>query len=308
MKESNAELVKAAPTITDAELMQHLENLGLVKNLTAGEKNTYIQIAKAFNLNPFKREIHVSKYGDQFSIITGYEVYIKRAERSGLLDGWEVLATGSVKDGNLKATITIYRKDRSKPFVWEVAYSEYVQKTKEGNPNRFWQKAETMTKKVAISQGFRLCFADELGGMPYTKEEIETEDVQHETILQPGNTPVDILDTPSVSDKPFGTALGYAERLNVPPEPLNHSDKEIEAMGFHKNAPTASLQPQHAPKPEISALALNKALKRLKAGEIELLDKLIETYDLTEQQRADIDAAWDEGCKAEGRLNLEGVK
>lgn len=174
-------------TVNDSELLMHLDNLGLTQKLTPEEKNTYLQIAKAFNLNPFKREIHVSKYGEgqyaKMSIITGYEVYIKRAERSGLLDGWECTTEGSVAENNLKAIITIYRKDRKYPFKHEVYYSEYVGKTKTGQVTQFWEKAQTMTKKVAMSQGFRLCFSDELGGMPYTKEEMSTiEDVTHEII------------------------------------------------------------------------------------------------------------------------------
>ncbi len=165
--------------VTDAELTMHLENLGLLKDLTTGEKNSYLQIAKAFNLNPFKREIHVSKYNGQMSIITGYEVYIKRAERTGQLDGWSVETKGSVEGKDLCAVVTIHRKDRSHPFTWEAEYSEYVQTTKEGAVTKFWKKAKTMIKKVAISQGFRLCFSDELGGMPYTSDEMEqvTEDV-----------------------------------------------------------------------------------------------------------------------------------
>lgn len=158
--------------VTDAQLVEHLENLGLVNKLTAGEKKTFISMAKAFNLNPFKREIHVSKYGETFSVITGYEVYIKRAERTGLLDGWKVLTTGSVQTKDLKAIVTIYRKDRNYPFEWEANYSECVQMTREGNVTKFWQKAIFMTKKVAISQAFRLCFSNELGGIPYDDSEM----------------------------------------------------------------------------------------------------------------------------------------
>jgi phage recombination protein Bet len=172
--------------VSDDLLLKHLNNLGLLKDLTDGEKSTYLEIAKAFHLNPFKREIHVSKYNNQMSIITGYEVYIKRAERTGLLDGWEVSTDGSVVNNTLKAIITIYRKDRKYPFKHEVLYSEYVQKTKDGHVNKFWQKAHTMIKKVAISQGFRLCFSDELGGMPYTQEELpeinKIEDVPNENL------------------------------------------------------------------------------------------------------------------------------
>lgn len=190
--ETNANLAKMVPVqvekVTEKELVQHLENLGLLRDLTPGEKNTYLQVCMAFNLNPFKREIHVSKYNGQMAIITGYETYIKRAERTGMLDGWSAVTTGAVPSGDLKAIVTIHRKDRQHPFVWEVLYSEYVAMVKDGNngyrPNKFWLKAETMTKKVCISQAFRLCFSDELGGMPYTADEMTevTTDISHEEV------------------------------------------------------------------------------------------------------------------------------
>lgn len=168
--------------ISTKQLTGYLDIMGLATQLTDKEKNQFLEISQAFGLNPFKREIYCSKYGNQMSIIVGYETYIKRAERSGMLDGWGVVTEGKVDDKSLKAIITIYRKDRKMPFVHEVYYSEYVQ-LKDGNPNKFWQKAHTMIKKVAMAQGFRLCFNDELGGMPYTKEEIqETEDIVYKEV------------------------------------------------------------------------------------------------------------------------------
>lgn len=174
--------IQKSEQITDTQIIGYLENMGMLQKLSNGEKDTFLQISKAFGLNPFKREIYASKFGETFSIVVGFEVYLKRAERSGLLDGWDVLSEGSVQDNSLKAKITIYRKDRSRPFVHEVYYSEYVQRTKDGHPNKFWrEKPVTMIKKVAMGQGFRLCFSDELGGMPYTAEEITTE-AQYEVI------------------------------------------------------------------------------------------------------------------------------
>jgi phage recombination protein Bet len=168
--------------ISTKQLTGYLDIMGLAAQLTDKEKNQFLEISQAFGLNPFKREIYCSKYGNQMSIIVGYETYIKRAERSGMLDGWGVITEGKVDDKSLKAIITIYRKDRKMPFIHEVYYSEYVQ-LKDGNPNKFWQKAHTMIKKVAMAQGFRLCFNDELGGMPYTKEEIqEIEDVVYREV------------------------------------------------------------------------------------------------------------------------------
>ena len=177
-----------------------LRNFLFANNTSISEREqaSFFQIAKAFNLNPFKREIYCVAYGEgdkrQLSIITGYEVYIKRAERTGLLDGWKVEFFGrfekqivekEVNGRNGKyiktieqvvelercfARITIHRKDRSVPFEHEVEFSEYTQN------NSMWNsKPVTMLKKVAIGQGFRLCFSDEMAGMPYLAEEIGQE-------------------------------------------------------------------------------------------------------------------------------------
>ena len=159
----------------------YLESMNLTSNLNKSEVQQFIEIASAFGLNPFKREIYASKYGSNFSIIVGYEVYIKRAERTERLSGWHVTTEGTndpdPKKNTLKAIITINRKDFQHPFIHEVLFNEYAQRTKEGQLNKFWrEKPITMIKKVAIAQGFRLCFSDELGGLPYTKEELDTEE------------------------------------------------------------------------------------------------------------------------------------
>jgi len=186
----------ASENVNDKMLIEYLDVMGISPKLEEKEKIQFLNIAKTFGLNPFKREIFCTVYGSgeykQLSIITGYEVYIKRAERSGQLDGWNATTSGSVKNNDLKATVTIFRKDRQHPFVWEVFYNEWVQKTKAGVVTKFWEKANFMTKKVGISQAFRLCFSDELGGMPYTSDEMPaqevTQDIPHVEIT-PVKTP-----------------------------------------------------------------------------------------------------------------------
>ncbi len=164
--------------IDDKQLVNYLNKFGYEK-LPKEQKEQFIEIAKAFGLNPFKREIHLVAYGSQFSIIIGYEAFIKRAEKTGLLAGWKAETDGSVETSDLTATVTIHRKDWTIPFEHSVKYEEFVQmKTdKETNkrvPNENWSKRpEFMLKKVAIGQAFRMCFSTELGGMPYTEEEAE---------------------------------------------------------------------------------------------------------------------------------------
>jgi len=127
-------------------------------------------IINSLNLNPFKKEVHLIKYSKEkpISIVVGYEVCIKRAERTGKLDGWEV----GITDDSKKAWVRIHRKDWKIPFYWEVDLSEFDKKQSTWN-----QIPSFMGKKVAIAQGFRLAFPDELGGMPYTQEEYEVYDV-----------------------------------------------------------------------------------------------------------------------------------
>lgn len=126
----------------------------------------FLNISKSFNLNPFKREVYWIKYGNNpASVVVGYETYLKRAERTGLLDGWDV-AIGKDDNGQF-ATITIHRKDRSRPFSWTVYRAEV------DTGQALWKRMPTfMLRKVAISQGFRLAFPEELGGLPYIPEEI----------------------------------------------------------------------------------------------------------------------------------------
>jgi phage recombination protein Bet len=156
-------------------ILDYLTAFGLASQLTEPEKLQFIEIAQAFKLNPFKREIHVAVYGEgeyrRLSIITGYEVYLKRAERTGKLDGWKAWVEG--EGDAMKALVEIHRKDWSEPFQHEVYWREAVQKKKDGSLTSFWTKQpKFQLKKVAISQGFRLAFPDELGGLPYDASEL----------------------------------------------------------------------------------------------------------------------------------------
>jgi len=185
---SNRQITAApaqAPEITREKIIEYLDAFGLSKELSENEKTQFVEIACEFRLNPFKREIYCVAYGQgeyrKLSIITGYEVYVKRAERSGKLNGWKAWTEGSGED--LKAVVEIHRKDWDKPFVHEVYWKESSQKKKDGTLTAFWVKQPRFQlKKVAISQGFRMCFPDELGGIPYDANELPEEMVPSDSI------------------------------------------------------------------------------------------------------------------------------
>jgi len=172
-------------------ISEYLKVFGFDKSLSDAEIQQFVQTALAGNLDPFKREIYLAAYGEgenrKVSILTGYQVYLKRAERTGKLDGW-----GARIDGNgsqMKAVVEIFRKDWSHSFIHEVYWEEAVQKKKDGNPTQFWAKQPRFQlRKVAIAQAFRLAFPDELGGLPYESAELPEPSNGHETQSLPQNT------------------------------------------------------------------------------------------------------------------------
>ena len=136
------------------------------------EKTMFTQIARALNLNPFLKQIYVIPYstqqGRKLSIVVSYMEYIKRALRTGLVNGWHA---EPIYDENGKldgSKIIILRKDWATPFEWTVRFSEFDKQ------NSIWkQQPSFQITKVTISQGFRLCFPEETADLPLSDAENE---------------------------------------------------------------------------------------------------------------------------------------
>ncbi|MDY6388257.1 MAG: RecT family recombinase, partial [Fibrobacter sp.] len=143
--------------------------------------------------------------GYDLSIVTGYEVYLKRAEMNPNYDGFNIEFKGSFKrgkvtkqgkngpwqvdalvpDGEVSCVCTVYRKDRAHPIREEVYFDEYDQ------GNSMWQsKPRTMLKKVAIVSAFRKAFPIDFGGMPYTNDELPDNMTGAEKLQEQGYTEV----------------------------------------------------------------------------------------------------------------------
>ncbi len=169
------------PPVTAETITKYMRTFGLGKDLLDHELEAFKEMAVMHNLNPFNREIHCTAYGQgeyrTLSIVTGYEVYIRKAEESGLLEYWTIEESDPVLPlEKYWAKLIIKRRDRINIQTWVSYYSESVQKKKNGQVNAFWQKQpRMMTKKVAMSQGFRLFFEDVMHGIPYTREEMPEE-------------------------------------------------------------------------------------------------------------------------------------
>lgn len=144
---------------------------------TPTEQQYCFTVARELGLNPITREIHFvprrAKIGDKWvnkvEPMVGRDGFLSIAHRSGQLAGMETTVSirevpqqenGAWKSKlQLVADCTVWRKDSSKPFSVQVSYNEYVQKTSDGQPTKFWaEKPETMLKKVAESQALRKAF------------------------------------------------------------------------------------------------------------------------------------------------------
>jgi len=231
-------LIKDKPIDFEKKAVEYLDAMGMTRQLNDSQKKLFVELASAYQLNPFKREIYPIVYknkngGNDISLVTGYEVYIQRANQSGLLDGWTWETEGEIKyktelrstrEGknyqtktidkdmsNLKATVTIYRKDWKHPFIHSITIDEFS-----GESGIWLQSPKFMLKKTCASQAFRLCFSKELSGIPYTTEETSTfrNDVpEYEVITM----------TPEVTPKP---SLSQPEPEKTETEPVSEKEPE----------------------------------------------------------------------------------
>lgn len=258
---------------------QDIDNwlFGTNTKLTENQKTLFYQVALASNLNPAKREVYAIPYGNNFNIITGYEVYLKRAERTGNLDWWEA---GVKKENNeYIGFCTIKRKDREKPTTIEAWFNEYNQ------GNTMWKnKPRTMIRKVAIAQAFRMIFPDELGGLPYTADEMGTD------IIEVKATNIEDDDFPTFSMMPTrikemidslnaAGKLGNAEKfLNKISSQWTDADIDKIEVAKKKNgkpAPEASESPTTHDLPQTNSKAMVDSGGMITDEQIDALDGLI---------------------------------
>jgi phage recombination protein Bet len=183
-------LVAAAPAnlaLLPKDLTADLVVRYINKYATPQEVMFFLQQCASFNLNPFKREIFLIKYSsdEPGQIVIAYQTFIARAERSLRLKGWRTWVDYGADDAAQtkdpqRAYIEIYRADWDKPFVHSVRYTEYIGRKRDGSITAMWKnKSETMIRKVVTAQGFRLCFPDELGDLPFTTEELGQDEPDH---------------------------------------------------------------------------------------------------------------------------------
>lgn len=147
------------------------------------------------NLSPFKRQVHLIKRGDRFTIQTGIDGYRSIADRTGRYAGNDdyLFDEGLTeyqhivqKKGThpVTATATVYKLvgNIRVPFTATARWEEYCPQKGQAF---MWEKMPyLMIGKTAESLALRKAFPDELGGV-YTDEEMEQAGPIEEVERQP---------------------------------------------------------------------------------------------------------------------------
>ncbi|KAF5053577.1 RecT family protein [anaerobic digester metagenome] len=181
--DSNGTEIKLSPAI----VRNYLVNGN--GDVTNQEVVMFLNLCKAQHLNPFLREAYLIKFGSQpATIVTGKEVFTKRARRNSDFAGYEAGIIVQNETGELEYRIgtlhlaneqivggwaKVHIRGYECPVESSVSFDEYCLK-KDNKPASNWaSKPGTMIRKVALVQALREAFPEDLQGM-YSAEEAET--------------------------------------------------------------------------------------------------------------------------------------
>lgn len=180
--ESNGERVKLSPST----VQKFLVNGG--GSVTAQEVVMFLNLCKFQHLNPFLREAYLIKFGNSpATIVTGKEVFTKRARRNKDYQGFEAGILVKTDDGAVERRTgtfrlpdetlvggwaKVYIEGYAAPVEAAVSLEEYIGRKADGTVNGQWQKKPaTMIRKVALVQALREAFPEDFQGL-YTREEV----------------------------------------------------------------------------------------------------------------------------------------
>ncbi|MFN3387181.1 MAG: RecT family recombinase [Candidatus Thermochlorobacter sp.] len=135
-------------------------SIELIKRTCAPEGTTndelalFLYTARKYDLDPLLSEIWMLRLEGRATIKVSRDGFLKIAHKSGVFDGMETETVRDERGNVIKAVCKVYRKDMSRPFVYEAHMAEF------NNPNsRSWKKYPiSMLIKVAEANALKRAF------------------------------------------------------------------------------------------------------------------------------------------------------
>lgn len=183
--------LQVAPTVTRdrMDLLKRTIAGDIKPPLTDHELELFAEVANRKGLDPFARQIHVTKRQGKLIIQTGIDGFRLIAERTGRYDGqdgpWWCGEDGQWRDvwpsndPPMAAKVIVYRSDSGRGFTGIAHWREYAQYTTDNDGRRLNRMWETMKAgqlaKCAEALALRKGFPQDLSGI-YTTDEIVYEE------------------------------------------------------------------------------------------------------------------------------------
>ena len=144
----------------DQEMINTLKDT-VCKGATNAQFRMFAEVCKATGLSPWLKEIW---FVPGVGVMAGRDGYLRVANESPQFDGMETRVERDAKNVPIKATCSVWRKDRSHPITCEAYYNEYKRS------GGIWDKyPSAMISKVAEVLALKRSFS--INGV-VTEEEI----------------------------------------------------------------------------------------------------------------------------------------
>lgn len=161
--------------------------------LTEAEQTQFIMLAKAYNLNPFKREVYAVKFNGKLTITVSYQVILSVATRHPNFGGIEVQYYSENKPieyfdnltPKLWAKVRIYKYIGTKRSLHNETRINFSDDYKPQRNNTFAKNYFTAwCEKLAHVAIVRKTYPEDTDGM-YTKDEFKEEVEEVKPTIQP---------------------------------------------------------------------------------------------------------------------------
>ncbi len=178
-------------TLTQSDVKNFLVT-GDPEKVTDKELKLFLELCKAQKLNPFLREAYLIKFGNDANIITGKDVFLKRARANDSFRGFKAGIIVQSERGIEKREGTFYLKGQenlvggwASVYIkdWGVPFDHTVALTEFNKGTATWKNMPAvMIRKVALVQALREAFPDDLSQL-YAAEEMGSDPSIEDTIV-----------------------------------------------------------------------------------------------------------------------------